>query len=258
MKIILSHDVDHLSGQEHWRDVYWPGLWLRSTKAYLQRRMDFAQYLRRSWPLQRLERISEVLEADRSVGGKPTFFFGMRNGLRLAYSHHQVKPYLQFLQKEQVSIGIHGMEFCDLALMRKEFISFQELTGIEPVGIRNHYLRTCDTTLRNMDELGYHFDSTTYEVAAPRKIGSLWEFPITLMDVSLGIDSGLEGMKRQSMAIYEQALAAEIPYFVLNFHDNYFSESYTGLRAWYIWFLGFLSQKHDFINFDEARIILNG
>ena len=252
MKIILSHDVDHLSGLEHWRDVYWPGLWLRSTKALLQRRMDPAQFFWRCWPIQRLERISEVLEADRSVGGKPTFFFGMSNGLRLSYSHYQVKPYLQFLQEEKVSIGIHGMAFCDLALMRKEFNSFQELAGREPVGIRNHYLRTCENTLNNMDELGYHFDSTSYEVAAPRKIGSMWEFPITLMDVSLGIDSDLESMKRQSMVIYEQALSAEIPYFVLNFHDNYFSASYENLKAWYLWFIKFLSDKHEQTSFEQA------
>jgi len=258
VNIILSHDIDHLHSIEHWRDVYWPGVWYRGAIAIAQRQISLVTYLKRAWPLQRLERIKEVLDMDQSVGGKPTFFFGVRKGLRLSYSNHSLKPIIYNLISNGIPLGLHGMAFNDQTGMQEEFDDFVLLTGDFPMGIRNHYLRLSENTLKYQSKLGYSYDSTTYEVRAPYRVNAMWEFPITLMDVSLGIDSSLDEKKQKSIEKYEEAINNNLPYFVLNFHDSYFSTAYPSMKAWYEWFIRFLAQQQTFISFEDAIHELNG
>lgn len=258
MKIILSHDIDHLDGLEHWRDVYWPGVWYRGAKALAKGQISLITYWKRAWPLQRLERIKEVLELDRSVGATPTFFVGTANGLRLSYSREAIKSHIDGLLSQKVPVGLHGMAYEDPEKMKEEYELFLQLTSGQPSGIRNHYLRLEKYTLKNMSNLGYSFDSTTYELRPPYQVGTMFEFPISLMDVSLGIDSNLDEKKKKSLEIYKNACRKDIPYFVVNFHDNYFSEAYPSMKAWYAWFLKQLAQNHAFISFEEAVGELNG
>ena len=37
MKIIVSHDVDHLYGSDHYKDLIYPKLWLRETLSLLKK-----------------------------------------------------------------------------------------------------------------------------------------------------------------------------------------------------------------------------
>lgn len=258
MKIILSHDIDHLHGLEHWRDVYWPGVWYRGAKALGKGQIGLVTYWKRAWPLQRLERIKEVLELDRSVGATPTFFVGMTNGLRLSYSRKAIHPHINYLLAKKVPVGIHGMAYDKPKKMKEEYHAFLKLASGPPAGIRNHYLRQSENTLNLMTDLGYFFDSTTYKMKSPYNINGMWEFPISLMDVSLGIDSSLKDKQEHSIQVYENANKRELPYFVLNFHDNYFSGAYPSMKAWYVWFLQHLAKNHAFITFEEAVKELNG
>lgn len=258
MKIILSHDIDHLQGTEHWRDRYWPGVWYRGVKAVASRKIGFNTFCKRAWPFQRLERIKEVLAIDRSVGAHSTFFVGVHRGLRLSYSRAAIKPYLDYLLAQDVPVGIHGMAYDDLGRMKREYQAFQQVAGTTPVGIRNHYLRQAESTLSDMSDIGYPFDSTTYALQAPYKVNGMWEFPISLMDVSLGIDTSLQETKDQSLRIYHQAIEKKLPYFVLNMHDNYFSAAYPAMKEWYEWMLDYLADKHDFVSFKGAINELNG
>lgn len=257
MKIILSHDIDHLQGLEHGFDVYWPGVWYRGAKALANGQISLTTYYERARPWQRLERIKEVLAIDRSVGATPTFFVGVNNGLRLSYSRKAIKPHIDYLLAQNVPVGIHGMAFDEREKMNKEYQTFLQLADCPPVGIRNHYLRLGENTLDDMSNIGYRYDSTTYEFKAPYQLNGMWEFPISLMDVSLGIDSGLQEKQEQSLMIYENARKEELPYFVLNFHDNYYSNAYPSMKKWYGWFLQYLSNNHTFISFEEAVKELN-
>jgi hypothetical protein len=257
LKIIVSHDIDHLHGLEHWRDVYWPGVWYRGAKALGKGQIGLVTYWKRAWPLQRLERIKEVLELDRSVGATPTFFVGVANGLRLSYSRESIKPHIDYLLSQKVPVGLHGMAYDDPEKMKEEYEVFLQLAGGLPAGIRNHYLRQAESTLNDMSDIGYRFDSTTYELNAPYRVNEMWEFPISLMDVSLGIDSSLKEKQAKSMQVYKNAAKKELPYFVLNFHDNYFSDAYPTMKDWYKWFLQHLAKSHTFINFENAILEIN-
>jgi hypothetical protein len=257
VKIIVSHDVDHLYGLEHWNDRYWPGVWYRVTSSLLRGEINYRTWVSRSWPLQRLQRIEELITFELSLDIHPTFFFGMRNGLRLSYSLQQAKPIIEHLMKSNIPVGVHGMAYNDIEVMRQEKSLFFDLTGAHPVGIRNHYLRMDANTHPYMNELQYTFDSTVYKLAFPYKEGKLWVFPISLMDVTLGIDTSVKEKKERSFEIYYKALELDLPYFVLNFHDVYYSPNYPNEKAWWEWFLTFLRKNHTFISFEKAMIELN-
>ena len=47
MKIIVSHDVDHLYGSDHYKDLIYPKLWVRETLSFLKRNITFSQWWRR-------------------------------------------------------------------------------------------------------------------------------------------------------------------------------------------------------------------
>lgn len=258
MKIILSHDIDHLNGLEHWRDLYWPGVWFRGAIALFERKVSAKTYFERAIPWQRLERIKEVLELDQSVGARPTFFVGMSNGLRLSYSQKAIQSHIDFLMARNIPVGLHGMAYDEFESMDAEHKFYYRLTEKKPVGIRNHYLRCSDNTLNFMSKIGYCFDSTTYNMQPPFQVDEMWEFPITLMDVNLGVDTSLDEKKEKSISKYEEAINTNLPYFVLNFHDNYFSAAYPSMKTWYAWFIRFLAQQHTFITFEDAIQELNG
>ena len=114
-------------------------------------------------------------------------------------------------------------------------------------------------TKQKMQALGYVFDSTDYELTAPFQVEGMWEFPISLMDVSV-IGWGKKDMaviKEKTLEYVEAAKEKQLPYFVLNFHDIYFSETYPFHYQWYQWLIQyFKEQNHEFINFKQAIVEL--
>lgn len=258
MKVILSHDVDHLQGAEHWRDHYWPGVWFRGIKSFLTGNIGSKTLALRSWPFQRLEQIREVVEIDRAVGARSSFFFGMRKGLRLSYSYKSLVPYLDYLKSQDARCYVHGMSYLNEVEMCQEYEVFKHISGYPPRGIRNHYLRKGDETQKLIAAIGYEFDSTDYRLEKPYQVGQLWEIPISLMDVSMGVDSSLEDKKKFSLETLERAQLAGIPYFVLNVHDNYISKGYPRMYDWYQWFVDYLSESLEFTDFEKALTELNG
>lgn len=257
MKIILSHDVDHLYSLEHRKDLFWVGLVKRSLASLISSKISASEFIYRVNPIQRLERIDEVLDFGKRYNALPTFFFATRKGLSLSYDNNESVKFIKRLQGQNIPVGLHGMAYNDFKLMKEEVDMFTDMTGLKPVGIRNHYLRRDDSTLNLMDKLGYSFDSTEYIISNPYKIGNMWEIPISLMDVTLGIDSSKKQKQSKTLEIYNKALDKKINYFVINFHDLYFSESYKSMKNWYEWLVTFLSDKHEFIDFKTAISELN-
>lgn len=260
MDIIVSHDVDHLYLSEHLKDTYIPGLLLRSFKSVLKGGISPLKIAGRFTP--ELNRVKALREFNKSLGIRETYFFGMRKGLNLSYHYSAAKPFVDFLLKEEgVLVGVHGMGYNNKELLKEEKERMKSfLPEGYTIGIRNHYLRRDENTLQYMSELGFAFDSTEYELEHPRKIGDMWEIPISVMDAGfIGLyKNDPEELKERSIKLINEAEEKKLPFFVINFHDAYFSNSFPDYKNWYEWINTYLYNKqYRFVNFLEAINKLN-
>lgn len=259
MKIILSHDVDHLSLLEHWKDLYIPGLLARSTKSLLNGDIKYSQFKSRF--SSQLNNIRPLFEFNASLHIPQTYFFGTANGLSLSYHYQTAKPFIDFLLSQSADVGLHGQAFQDKKALEEEKNRLLELTGPRPVGIRNHYLRRAENTLDNMEKLGFVFDSTVSGLIPPFRIGSMWEIPISVMDVDIVPPAGggnIKEIRKKTKALIEEAQEKQLPYFVINFHDVYFSGGWPLHRQWYTETVDILKSKGlEFVSFKQAVEELN-
>lgn len=267
MKIIISHDVDHLYLKEHVTDSFIWGLVYRGIKNTIQGNISLITFLKR-FP-GRLNRIKELHEFNKNAGVKETFFFGMRNGLNLSYDWKDTKPFIDYLLKEEVLVGMHGMGHNSYEMLLEEANRFKTMLPRHyPLGIRNHYLRMDNNTLGNMDKIGFLFDSTYYNSDNPAYCyadtaflhGNIWEIPIGLMDAGFVPDNSKEliDIKIKTLAKIQKAENNNQPFFVVNFHDIYYSEAYNVYKQWYEWLISyFVEQNYEFIDFAIAVKILN-
>lgn len=97
MKIIVSHDVDHLFATDHINDLIYPKLWVRETLRFMKGRISFKEwYLRMFSPFKRIRHcINEVMSFDRAHGIPSTFFFGMEKGLGMSYKREKALPIIK-------------------------------------------------------------------------------------------------------------------------------------------------------------------
>lgn len=254
MKVIISHDVDHLHWKEHWKDHFIPALAWRTVKAVAKKQLSIRNALLRLKP-GRLHRVPELHTFNKANDIPSTYFFGMRKGLNLSYHYQSAQPLISFLLEDGATVGVHGMAYEDIKAMKEERSRYTQLTGSTPVGIRNHYLRKEKNTLHLMEKLGYLFDSTHNYIGAPFKQGNIWEFPISVMDVDVisFYDRNVDSARQKTIARLNEARQKRLPFFVVNFHDLYFSEGYPVHREWYFWLIEFLKEEGMmFTNFTEA------
>ena len=103
MKIIVSHDVDHLYWKEHvLKDLYITKLWLRSIKLLLTGVIDAKTFASRInfWSDSRINRLEELMAFEKSMNIPSTYFFVMRPGLGVAYTAEKVAPFIQQILKQ--------------------------------------------------------------------------------------------------------------------------------------------------------------
>ncbi len=267
MKIIISHDVDHLFLKEHFKDSFLLGNLYRSLKQLAEGNISLNTLLKR-FPAQ-LNRVKELHEFNKKAGIRETFFFGMRKGLNLSYEWKDTQPFIDYLLKEKVLIGMHGMGYNSFDLLQEETNRFKTMLPKHyPLGIRNHYLRMDEITLGIMEKIGFLFDSTYYTTdntkyhAADSVFlqGSIWEIPINIMDAGFVSNNKKEliDIKIKTLAKIQKAENNNQPFFVVNFHDLYFSDAYPVYKQWYEWLISyFLEQNYEFIDFLQALQILN-
>lgn len=255
MKIILSHDVDHLNMDEHWKDFYLYGLLYRSIRGLYNSGISSKQLISR-FVHNRLTRVFELNEFNQRHSIIATFFFGMHRGLNLSYSWKKAGKYISELQQKDALIGLHGMQYDSCKGLKKERNRIlQFLPENYPLGIRNHYLRTNKDTHKIMDQLGFLYDSTEYSLKKPYRIGNMWEIPIGFMDagnISHG-KNNLKSIKNKTISILKKAEQQQLPFFVINFHDVFFSEAFPYHYQWYHWLIEYLiMDKYEFISFVDA------
>ena len=130
MKVIISHDVDHLYTGEHWRkDLILEKFLVRSFLQLCKREISFKVMWTRIKSVfkKRYCRIPEMLEYDSQHGIPSSFFFGMGNILGMSYSPKQAKPWVKYVVDHGFDAGVHAAVIDDFETMKKEFRLFKEL-----------------------------------------------------------------------------------------------------------------------------------
>jgi len=257
MKIVLSHDIDHLYWNEHYfKDTFLLRYIYRNTKALLKNDIKFALYLKRLKITGRLHRIPELIEFYQKKNLKANFFFGMNNGLRLSYDYKKTIPLINSLIVNGHSVGVHGIAFNDRDSIKIEYNRFKNIIKSENFGIRTHYLRFATNTAKLFKEQGYIFDSSIEKLHNPYFINDLLEIPISIMDASLvpnaQINQNIKVWKEKTLDKLNFAEQNNISYFVINSHDIFFSDNYPTIKQWYIWLIDFLiKEKYKFVSFNQ-------
>jgi hypothetical protein len=251
MKVIVSHDVDHITCLEHNRDLILPKFFIRNLVETINGTIPFREMMLRSAALfqNRWQRIGEVMEFDRQQGIPSTFFVGVNQGQMLAYSLKNAAIWIRKIHENGFDVGVHGIDYSALDEVRKELETFRQILPDVPAGIRMHYLRHNEDTLGFMEVAGYFFDSSIREHAAPYKTGNLWEFPLHIMDGDMIYQGkrygnrSLAQVKDLTRREIEKIHQKEIPYLTLLFHDRYFHSSFSMWKAWYEWVVSYCREN---------------
>jgi len=261
MKIIISHDVDHITVWEHKKDLIIPKFIVRSFIEFwlgyissFELKGRFKSILENRW-----QNIEELMQFDKENEIPSTFFIGVANGLGLNYSLKDAEFWIKGIQKEGFTVGVHGIAFDDYVGIEKEHELFKEVLKSNNFGIRIHYIRTTSKTLDFLNSSGYLFDSSLYKLRNPFRVGNLWEFPLHIMDgyiickKSRWQDQTLEQAKETTKREIGKAYKNKIKYHTILFHDRYFSNGFKTWKEWYVWLVGYLKDNQvEFISHRDA------
>ena len=266
MKIIVSHDVDHLYPSDHFcKDLIFPKLWIRSVLEFFLRKISFKTLCWRSYSVfeKRLHQIPELIQYDIQNNVRSIFFFGMDNVLGMSYSKDKAKKWILYVLEKGLDAGVHGVEVDDFVKMKNEYLSFQRFACLERIGIRTHYVRYNESTFEKMSKIGYYFDSSKFDkyqigLYVPYKINEMWEFPLYIMD-SYILKNGLATAKYLTKKAILDAQKMGLKYFTFLFHDYLYNEkTYPDAKKYYEWFIQYCRYKElDFISYEDAIKELN-
>jgi len=252
MKIIISHDVDHLSVSEHiFRDLIVPKyvIWslLELVKRKISPRVFFRKliYLTKPNAWNNLERL---LEFDKQNGVVSTFFVAVNNGKGLSYPLRQAQAAIDIIKKQGFKVGLHGICYDDYKAIKKEHDTFKQVSNLDTFGIRMHYLRRSDNTLNNLAQAGYAFDTSILSDKLDQQytIAGLIEVPFHIMDSNLlgpRASLSLQGAQNQTIELLDAAEQAGKNYVAILFHPRYFGQDFPQHRNWYIWLIDYCKKK---------------
>lgn len=258
MKVIVSHDVDHVSLREHWfRDAFILKWVVKNLLFALSGQVHASLAVRRCAALLQpaLHQVPALMETDRQFGIPSTFFVGVARGLNLSYSFAAAAQMVGLIRDRGFRVGVHGIAYENESAIRTEHARFRELMAdSRPFGVRNHYLRFTSVTPVLQARAGYFFDSSDHGLRAPYRAGGLVEFPVCLMDshlLALGRNNG-DDVRKRTLAILEEGERQGLPFFTVIFHDCYFSDLFPEHQAWYMWLARYLRDRYEMIDFEGA------
>ncbi len=262
MKVIVSHDIDHITLSEHYlKDLIVPKYFVRSGIELLSGKISFVEMLHRFKDVfkNQWQHLDDLVEFNTLNNTQSTYFIGVNNGVGLNYSAQQSVFWIQKLKQLGCEVHIHGIEFDSFESINKEYLLFKKRAQQEIIGTRMHYIRQNAHTFTNMAKAGYAFDSSEMGFKAPYKIGNMWEFPFQIMDGYI-IEKPKQWQSKnlsqccdETKKIIDKAFKEKLPYLGVDFHDRYFSKSHKTWQAWYIWLIEYLkSNQLEFVNFKQA------
>ncbi len=261
IKVIVSHDVDHLYARDHWfRDLFFPKLWVRTTIQMIKREITCKEWWLRNTSCLRksINNLEALMDFDEAHGVQSTFFFGMNQGMGMSYRPEEAKTMIMRVRERGFAVGVHGIEYRDIVGMKKEYDIFRQMVGFEPYGIRMHYVRYDENTFEKLNEIGYVFDTTMFDKLncgtqkAPYRVGNMWEFPLVIMDAYL--PGKFETAKQSTLKLLKQCREQELRYVTVLFHDYQYCEGYNDMILWYKWLIHYISDSEDyeFASYEEA------
>jgi hypothetical protein len=261
MKIIVSHDVDHLTVSEHFTDAIIPKFLFRMNIELFLGKISFKEaYLRlKNLSKNKWNNIKELIAFDEIHDVPGTFFVGVNNDLGLNYRRKLSEKWIAEIISCGFDCGVHGISYINQELVVLEYKTFKEISGLTNFGIRMHYLRNNSEILQLISNAGYLFDSSDYGMSGHYKIGQMFEYPLHIME-----KYEIEGKKKWQINTTKEAIkssinnikAAEkinIKYLTILFHDFYFDDSFITWKNWYIELIKYCkSEGYQFINYRDA------
>jgi peptidoglycan/xylan/chitin deacetylase (PgdA/CDA1 family) len=267
MKILVSHDVDHITFWEHNRDLIVPKFVVRNFLELISRQISVSQHFSRAKSifLNKWHNLEELMAYNKEHYIPATFFIGVSSGKGLVYSREDTEFWIKKIIQTGFDVGVHGIAFDNYEEIKKEHDTFKSISGLNKFGIRMHYLRSSDKTIGYLNKAGYLFDTTLYEFSNPYKVNNLWEFPLFIMDVyiirkdSSLQNRNLEQAKEATKKIIDDVNDNGIEYLTVNLHDRFFHNSFKTWKEWYIWLITYLKDNRcKFISYREAVEELEG
>jgi hypothetical protein len=259
-KVIISHDVDHITVFEHYKDLIIPKFLIKSTIEKLIGVITWKEYFLRYKRIfeNKWQNINELMEFNKKNNIPTTFFLGMNNGMYLSYSLKEAILWVNKIKQKEFDVGVHGIEFKDFDIMKKEYENLYSIIK-DDIGIRMHYLRYDENTFNNLSKIGYLFDSTYLKDINPFKIGKMWEFPLHIMDGHIFYEDAryttksLVYYKEKTIKRLNELKNKNINYITILFHDRYFDDSFRIWKEWYIWLIKYLkNNNYTFISYKKA------
>ena len=261
MKIIVSHDIDHITAWEH-KNMIIPKHIVRSSIELLTSTLTFKEYSLRIKELieNKWHNIEEIMSFNKRHHIPATFFIGMDNGLGLDYSFRNAEIWTKKIYQNGFDIGVHGIAYESQDKMKEEYEKMKELLNSSAFGIRMHYLRNSTNTQIQLEKCGYLFDTTLRKDINPYKLSTMYEFPLHIMDgdimypenerwMTMGIDE-LKELTIQRVNILKNT---NIEYMTFLFHDRYFNNSFSIWKEWYMWSINYFeSLGMPFISYSQA------
>jgi hypothetical protein len=221
----LSHDVDFIGIRRHFMDHSMGGFLYRATlgsvldfirgraglsrvaenfKAVISLPFVFLDICCDPW-----DQFDKYIEVEK--GTRSTYFFipfknnpGVgfsegRNKYRAAkYDVDDVNDTIKKLLSHGCEAGVHGIDaWRDVELGRNELKRVRDITGLNVIGIRTHWLCHNKASFRTLDQAGYDYDSSfgynenvgfragTAQVYRPIGANHLLELPMHIQDTAL-------------------------------------------------------------------------
>lgn len=261
MKVIISHDIDHITIWEHKKDLAIPKFVIRSFIELIYKYISVSEawFRLKSIFQNKWHNLEELIRFDKENNIPSTFFIGVANGKGLNYQLRDAEYWIRQMLGKRVDVGVHGLAFDSIDDIKAEHELFRNISGLSNFGIRMHYLRKSKDTLKFLDECDYAFDTSIYKIENPFKVGKLWEFPLHIMDGCIFLrdsrwqNQNLKQAIDSTKRLIDEAHIKGINYLTINFHDRYFSDGFKTWKEWYFWLIDYLvSNNFQFIGYSDA------
>lgn len=261
MKVIISHDIDHITVTEHLTDTIIPKFIIRNNIEWLLGKISFKEFSLRLKNLfkNKWNNITELIDYDEKYDIPSTFFIGVNNGIGLNYCLDLSEKWIKKIIERGVDCGVHGIAYQEINAIKKEYETFKSISGLEHFGIRMHYLRNNAKTFQNLADAGYIFDSTYYGLKKFYKINNMIEFPLHIMD-GYELDANKKWQSKTTKEAVKSTIDKinyaeknNIEYLTILFHDRYFDDSFLSWKKWYIEITNYCkNQGYIFLNYKQA------